>query len=272
MADHDTYLDELESQSIFIIREAYWKYREKLACLWSIGKDSTTMVHLLRKAFLGKIPVQVIHIDTGLKFKQIYEFRDKYAADWGLNLVVCRNESAIHKDLLHTDSRFGCCNALKTEALKQLIGKNKYDAVFVGIRRDEHAIRAKERYFSQRDKDFKWNYAEQRLELWGQYYGEDRSDDEHVRIHPMLHWREVDIWRYIRRERLPVVRLYFAVKNSRYRSIGCECCCMSVRSSADSLNKIIRELETTRIAERSGRAQDKEKEYMMQKLRSLGYM
>ncbi|HOU37090.1 MAG TPA: phosphoadenosine phosphosulfate reductase family protein, partial [Candidatus Omnitrophota bacterium] len=153
------YLDELEARSIFIIRESYWKYSNKLACLWSIGKDSTTMVHLMRKAFLGKVPVPVIHIDTGRKFRQIYEFRDTYAAMWGLDLIVARNEPAMQQDILRREGRFSCCNSLKTEALKQIIARKGYEALFVGIRRDEHAIRAKERYFSQRDRDFKWDYG-----------------------------------------------------------------------------------------------------------------
>jgi sulfate adenylyltransferase subunit 2 len=156
--------------------------------------------------------------------------------------------------------------------LKQAIAAYGLKALFVGIRRDEHAIRAKERYFSSRDKEFKWDYQNQPLELWAEYHKTKEEEDTHARVHPLLHWREIDIWRYVEREKIPVVDLYFAKGNRRYRSIGCACCCQPVESQADTIAKIIEELKSTDIAERSGRAQDKEKEYMMQKLRSLGYM
>jgi len=168
--------------------------------------------------------------------------------------------------------RFDCCNALKTEALRQVIERYKLKALLLAIRRDEHAIRAKERYFSVRDREFKWDYQNQPLELWMEYYKTHDEVGTHFRIHPLLHWREIDIWRYIKKERLPVVNLYFAKKGKRYRSIGCECCCEPIESSANTIDKIIKEIQNTEISERSGRAQDKEKEYMMQKLRSLGYM
>ena len=267
-----SYLDELESRSIYIIREAYWEYRKGLAVLWSMGKDSTTMVHLVRKAFLGKIPIPCVHIDTRFKFKEIYEFRDKVTREWDLDLVIAQNEESLNQGMSPEKNRFDCCTALKTEALKQAISKYDFKALLVAIRRDEHAIRAKERYFSMRDEEFKWDYQNQPLELWMEYYKTQPDKGAHFRIHPLLHWREIDIWRYIQKERLPVVDLYFASKGRRYRSIGCACCCEPVESRADTIDKIIKELRDTRISERSGRAQDKEKEYMMQKLRSLGYM
>ncbi len=267
-----SYLDELESKSIYIIREAYWEYRDNLAALWSMGKDSTTLVHLMRKAFLGKIPIPVIHIDTTFKFRQIYEFRDRYAKMWNLKLIIAQNDKALKEGMSPEKGRFNCCNALKTEALKQAIEKYNFKALLVAIRRDEHAIRAKERYFSWRDKEFRWDYQNQPLELWAEYYKTGIEAGTHLRIHPLLHWQEIDIWRYIKRERLPVINLYFAKKNRRYRSIGCECCCQPIESSANTIGKVIKEILDTRISERSGRAQDKEKEYMMQKLRSLGYM
>lgn len=270
--NNDSYLDELESKSIYIIREAYWEYRDNLAILWSMGKDSTTLVHLTRKAFLGDVPIPVIHIDTTFKFKQIYAFRDKYVKDWKLKLIIAKNELALKEGMFPEKGRFNCCNTLKTEALKQTIVKYNLKALLVGIRRDEHSIRAKERYFSLRDREFKWDYQNQPLELWMEYYKTEAETGTHFRIHPLLHWREIDIWRYIKKEKLPVVNLYFAKGGRRYRSIGCECCCQPIESSANSIDKIIKEIENTRIAERSGRAQDKEKEYMMQKLRSLGYM
>jgi len=270
--DNYTYLNELESRSIYIIREAYWQYRDKLAALWSMGKDSTTLVHLIRKAFLGEIPIPFIHIDTTFKFKQIYEFRDRYAREWNIRLIIAKNDLALRQGMSSEKGRFNCCSELKTQALKQVIEKYNFKALFVGIRRDEHAIRAKERYFSQRDKEFKWDYQNQPLELWGQYAKAETQGGAHFRIHPLLHWREIDIWRYIKRERLPVIELYYAKGGKRYRSIGCECCCQPVESSANTIDKIINEIKTTLVSERSGRVQDKEKEYMMQKLRSLGYM
>jgi len=266
------YLDELESKSINIIREAYWRYKEKLAVLWSMGKDSTALVHLVRKAFLGEVPASFIHIDTTFKFSQIYAFRDKYAKEWGINLIIVKNSAALAKGMSPDKDRFNCCDSLKTVALKTAIEKFGFKVLLLAIRRDEHLIRAKERYFSQRDKEFKWDYNDQPLEMWAQYYKTEHEEGGHLRVHPMLHWREIDIWKYIKREKLPVIDLYFAKNNKRYRSIGCQCCCSPVESSADSIDKIIRELEVSRVAERSGRAQDKEKEYMMQKLRSLGYM
>lgn len=269
---NSSYLDELEAKSIYIIREAYWEHKDRLAILWSMGKDSTTLAHLARKAFLGNIPIPVIHIDTTFKFKEIYEFRDRFAAKWGLKLIVAKNDTAVKEGMSPEKDRFNCCNSLKTEALKQVIKKYNFKALLVGIRRDEHTIRAKERYFSSRDKEFKWDYKNQSLELWAEYYKTEESLGSHIRIHPLLHWREIDIWRYIKKENLPTVNLYFSRKMQRYRSIGCECCCRPIESSADTIDKIIKEIHDTRISERSGRAQDKEKEYMMQKLRSLGYM
>lgn len=266
------YLDELESKSIYIIREAYWEHRDNLAILWSMGKDSTTLVHLARKAFLGNIPIAAIHIDTTFKFNEIYKFRDRYVKEWGLNLIIAKNDMALKEGMSPEKERFNCCNALKTEALKQAIERYNLKALLVAIRRDEHVIRAKERYFSWRDKDFRWDYQNQPLELWAEYYQRESQAGRHIRIHPLLHWQEIDIWRYIKRERLPVIDLYLAKGNKRYRSIGCACCCQPIESSADNIGKIIKEIRDTRISERSGRAQDKEKEYAMQKLRSLGYM
>jgi len=264
------YLDELESRSIYIIREAYKQFKN-IAMLWSIGKDSTTMLWLVRKAFFGKIPFPVMHLDTGYKFKEIYEFRDRCAKEWGLNLIIAKNEQALSEGVGPTKGRFTCCNRLKTEALKMAIAKHKFKALLLGIRRDEHGIRAKERYFSPRSTDFKWNYKDQPPELWDQYKSKS-DDDTHLRVHPMLHWREVDIWEYIQREKIPIVGLYFAKNGKRFRSIGCETCCNPVVSEAADVDAVVHELKTTNTAERAGRAQDKEKAYMMQKLRALGYM
>jgi len=270
---NNPYLDELESKSIYIIREAYWEYKEKLAILWSMGKDSTVLAHLARKAFFGHLSLPVIHIDTGFKFKQIYEFRRKYAKIWDLDLRIARNAIALKRKISPVkDGRFACCSQLKTEALKQIIRKYRLRALLVAIRRDEHAIRAKERYFSARDKSFKWDYQNQPMELWAEHYKTNNQAGAHLRIHPLLHWREIDVWEYIKQEGLPVVDLYLSRHKKRYRSIGCQCCCQPIVSEANTINKIIKEIRDTNIAERSGRSQDKEREYMMQKLRSLGYM
>jgi sulfate adenylyltransferase subunit 2 len=263
-------LDKLESQSIFIIREAYSQFR-KVAMLWSIGKDSTTLLWLVRKAFYGKIPFPVLHIDTTHKFKEIYEFRDKYAKEWGLNLVVAQNDEALAAGVGPTKGKFQCCNELKTVALKKAIAAHGFRALYLGIRRDEHGIRAKERIFSPRDEDFEWDYKNQPPELWDQYKTKAK-DEEHLRVHPILGWRDVDIWEYLQRENIPITNLYFAQGGKRYRSIGCACCCNPVDSHADTIAKIVQELKTSSVSERSGRAQDKEAAYMMQKLRSLGYM
>ncbi|RMF54576.1 sulfate adenylyltransferase subunit 2 [Candidatus Woesearchaeota archaeon] len=265
------HLDELESKSIYIIREAYKQFKN-IAVLWSIGKDSTTLMWLVRKAFYGKVPFPALHIDTSFKFKEIYEFRDKWAKEWGFNLVIGRNEEALKRGVnCKTSGALQCCGQLKTEALKQAIAKHGFKALLLGIRRDEHGIRAKERVFSPRNKEFQWNYKDQPPELWDQYKNKQEGE-QHIRVHPMLHWTELDIWRYIKRENIPVVSLYFAKNGKRYRSIGCEPCCHPIDSNADDIDKIIEELKTTKVAERSGRSQDKEAAYMMQKLRSLGYM
>ena len=264
------HLSQLENQSIYIIREAYTQFK-KVSMLWSIGKDSTTLLWLARKAFLGKIPFPVMHLDTTHKFKEIYDFRDKYAKEWGLNLIVEKNEKAIARGVGPTKGKLECCNELKTVNLKNAIKKHGFRAMYLGIRRDEHGIRAKERVFSPRDDKFSWNYKDQPPELWDQYKTKAK-EEEHLRIHPILGWRELDIWEYIRRENIPMVPLYFANEGKRYRSIGCACCCAPVESTASTVDEIIEELKTTNVSERAGRAQDKESDYMMQKLRSLGYM
>ncbi len=265
-----THLDKLENQSIYIIREAYNQFRD-VAMLWSIGKDSTTLLWLTRKAFFGKLPFPVMHIDTSYKFKEIYEFRDKYVKEWGFDLIITRNEEALKRGVNCKQGALTCCNELKTNALKMAIAKYKFKALYLGIRRDEHGIRAKERFFSPRDEDFEWDYKNQPPELWDQYKTK-AADEEHIRVHPLLGWREIDVWEYVQREKIPVVDLYFAKDGKRYRSIGCETCCMPVDSEADTIEKIVEELRTSKVSERSGRAQDKEDDYMMQRLRSLGYM
>jgi len=267
-------LDELEAKSIYIIREAYRKFGNKLAASVSWGKDSVTMLHLVRKAFFGNVTIPIIHIDTSYKFKEIYDFRDRLIKEWNLKLLIAKNEDALGRGVKPEKGRFECCTELKTEALKKGIEKFGIKALLLAIRRDEHGIRAKERVFSLRNQNFEWNLLNQLPELWEQF-NEIDEESMHVRIHPMLHWREIDIWKYIRREGIPIIPLYFSgfkKKGFRFRSIGCETCCVPIPSDAKTIDEIIAELEKTRIAERSGRSQDKEKAYMMQKLRVLGYM
>ncbi len=265
-----THLEKLENQSIFIIREAYSQFRN-VGLLWSIGKDSTTLLWLVRKAFFGQIPFPIIHIDTSYKFKEIYEFREKYAKEWNLKLLVAKNEAALKKGVSPEKGKFECCTELKTNALKNFINQNKFKALYLAIRRDEHGIRAKERVFSPRDEDFEWDYKNQPPELWDQYKTKAKQE-EHLRIHPLLGWREIDVWEYIKKENIPCTSLYFAKDGKRYRSIGCHCCCQPVDSGADTVDKVLEELRTTNISERAGRAQDKENDYTMQRLRALGYM
>lgn len=280
-----TDLKELESKSIYIIREVRSMYKNP-AVLCSWGKDSTTLLHLIRKAFHGKIPFKVIHIDTTFKFPEIYRFRDEMTKKWDIDLIITKNDEELKKGMSPEKSKFECCNQLKTQALKQCINKNKFDVVLAGIRRDEHGIRNKEHYFSPRDKNFRWRVSEENnqgdsgikslqdpefsgWEIYATYFG---KETDHVRCHPLLGWSEIEIWEYIKQNNLPIVSLYFAKNGKRYRSIGCEHCCGPVESNADDIDKIIEELKTTQVKERDGRAQDKENEYNMQKLRSLGYM
>lgn len=262
-------LEELEHRSIYIVREAYACFKRP-GILWSMGKDSTVLMALCRKAFLGVVPFPVIHIDTGRKFPSMYAFRDRWAKAWGLNLMVATNVPKSSVQIDYAD-KLACCTHLKTEALRQFIKAQGLDAIMLAIRRDEHGVRAKERHFSPRDTSFKWNYQDQPPELWD-LFGARADDNTHVRVHPLLDWTELDIWRYIRKENLPIVDLYFSKAGRRYRSIGCAPCCEPIESKANTLDEIILELETTRIGERQGRAQDKEAAYAMQQLRALGYM
>lgn len=264
------HLDSLESQSVYIIREAHKKF-ENLGMLWSIGKDSTTLLWLVRKAFMGRIPFPLVHVDTSYKFPEMIEFRDRLAKEWGAELVTGSNAAALEAGMGHAKGRFECCTALKTQALQKLIEERGYKGIFLGIRRDEEGSRAKERYFSPRGKNFEWNVKDQPPEFWDQF-NTAFSPDTHVRIHPILHWSELDVWEYIRREKIPTCGLYFARNGKRFRTLGCVPCCAPVDSSAADIDAIIEELKVTTTPERAGRAQDHEKAYMMQKLRTLGYM
>jgi len=273
------HLSELENKSIYIIREAYQQFG-KVAALWSIGKDSTVLVWLCKKAFFGEVPFPVVYIDTGRHFQEMYDFRDKWAPRWDLDLIVARNDKALADgvgpgsapdDIPPEERKLYCCTQLKTQALKDCIAELNFEALLLGIRRDEHGIRAKERYFSPRDQAWQWDYENQPPELWDQYAAQ-ADEETHIRVHPLLHWREIDIWCYIQRENLEVVPLYFARDGRRYRSLGCMPCCADVESDAATIEQIIEEIGHSSIAERAGRAQDKEDAYTMQKLRALGYM
>jgi len=266
----DNYLQQLEKKSIAMIREAKAQFKNP-AVLWSTGKDSTATVWLCKKAFFGKVPFPVIHIDTSYKFPEIYEFRNKIAKEWNLNLLIAKNENALEKGVSPEKGRLECCTELKTEALKNLIKERKFDALILAIRRDEHGIRAKERYYSPRDENFRWNYKDQQAELWDLYV-KPSEDFTHMRVHPILHWTELEVWQYVVQEKLPVNPLYFAKNGKRYRSLGCMPCTVPIPSTASTIDEIVQEIKTSKIPERAGRSQDKEKAYMMQKLRSLGYM
>lgn len=263
-------LDALESQSIYIFREAFNKV-ERLAMLWSIGKDSNAMLWLARKAFFGHVPFPLIHVDTKKKIPEMIEFRDRYAKEWNLNLIVDSNHQAIAAGMGPEQGKVVCCSALKTEGLKAVIAAHGFTGVFAGIRRDEEGTRAKERIFSPRGILSQWDVRDQPPEFWEQFNA-DVPPGAHLRIHPLLPWTEIDIWRYIRREGIPLVDLYFAKNGQRYRSLGCAPCTSPMASTASTVDEIIKELENTKVSERSGRAQDKESEDAFERLRVEGYM
>jgi len=264
------HLDALESQSIFILREAFNKI-ENLAMLWSLGKDSNAMLWLARKAFFGHVPFPLVHIDTKHKIPEMIEFRDQLAKDWDLNLVTGSNEQALAEGMNPEKGRVVCCSALKTDGLKGIVEKNGYTGLIAGIRRDEEGTRAKERVFSPRGENAAWDFREQPPEFWEQFNTEVPPGAS-LRIHPLLHWTEIDIWRYIAREGIPIPDLYFAKNGERYRSLGCAPCTGSIKSNATTLEQIIAELEATKVPERAGRAQDQESEDAFERLRVEGYM
>ena len=291
------HLDALESQSVYILRTAYREFKS-LSMLWSIGKDSTVLLHLARKAFLGHVPFPVVHIDTGYKIPEMIKYRDKLAMELKLNMIVGQNRDALKKKLTFPDKkvdRLTCCKILKTEALiktlsgewpryklnlktgKYEVDRNKepYTGVIVGARADEEGSRSKERYFSARDVKSQWDIGDQPPELWNQFKT-DFAPGTHVRIHPLLDWKELNIWEYIERENIPYVSLYLDKgKGKRYRSLGCWPCTTPVESTASNTREITEELRSGKfrnIAERSGRAQDKDDAGTLETLRREGYM
>ena len=262
------HLDDLEARSIYILREAFNRI-EPLGMLWSIGKDSNALLWLARKAFYGRVPFPVIQLDTEMELPEVYAFRDRLVPDWGLNLKVetCPPEAEMDQTL-PPGARAA---ARKTAGLRQLMERDRYRGMILGIRRDEQGTRAKERVFSPRDAEGAWDFRDQPPEFWDQYKTEF-PDGTHVRIHPLLHWTELDIWRYTKREKIPVVPLYFARDGKRYRSLGEKNITFPVDSTADTIDAIIAELEVTRTPERAGRSMDHEAEDAFERLRSDGYM
>jgi len=198
------HLDALEAQSIYILREAFARLK-KLALLWSLGKDSNVMIWLARKAFFGKVPFPAMHVDTGKKFPEMYAFRDTYATKWGLDLKIepCPPIDAVDPTLPPAARSA----ARKTEGLKLALAKYGFDGLIAGIRRDEEATRAKERVFSPRGLDGNWDVRDQPPEFWDQFNASP-PPGAHLRIHPILHWTEADIWAYTQRENIPIIPLY----------------------------------------------------------------
>ncbi|EGE48908.1 Sulfate adenylyltransferase subunit 2 [Acetobacter pomorum DM001] len=262
------HLDQLEAQSVFILREAYRKLKP-LAMLWSLGKDSNVMVWLAKKAFLGRVPFPVMHVDTGKKFPEMYKFRDEYAKKWDLNLLL--GECPPVEDMDPSLPPAARSAARKTAGLAAMIEKHKLQGVIAGIRRDEQGTRAKERVFSPRGASHKWDIRNQPPEFWDQY-ATPHEEGMHIRVHPLLAWREIDIWRYIEREGIPLVDLYFSKNGKRYRSLGDSDITFPVESNASTLAEVIEELETTKTSERAGRAMDHESEDAFERLRVAGYL
>src|SRR5919112_4370054 len=264
------HLDQLENRSVHILREAYANFKN-LGMLWSIGKDSTVLLWLARKAFFGHVPIPLIHIDTSYKIPEMIEYRDRLALEWNLTMIYGQNRQALDEKRTYPDGavdRIACCKALKTDALKNTLSgewtrfrlnhsTKKYEVdrntepftgVIVGARADEEGSRSKERYFSPRDKQNVWDVAEQPPEFW-QQYNTEFAPNTHVRVHPLLDWTEVNIWEYIERERIPIIDLYFnRGEGKRYRSLGCGPCTAPIDSTADSVPAVLVELVSGKLS------------------------
>ncbi len=295
-----THLKQLEAESIHIIREVAAEF-DNPVMLYSVGKDSAVMLHLALKAFApGKLPFPLMHVDTTWKFKEMIEFRDQMAKDKGFDLIVHKNQEGIdmgvgpftHGSAKHTD-------IMKTQGLKQALNKHGFDAAFGGARRDEEKSRAKERVYSFRDKNHRWDPKSQRPELWNIYNGKvDKG--ESIRVFPLSNWTELDIWQYIHLESIPIVPLYFAAKRPvvekdgtmimvddermpiekgdvieekmvRFRTLGCYPLTGAVESSATTLPEIIQEMLLTKTSERQGRVIDHDSSGSMEKKKQEGY-
>lgn len=295
-----THLKQLEAESIHIIREVAAEF-DNPVMMYSIGKDSAVMLHLTRKAFFpGKIPFPLLHVDTNWKFKEMIEFRDRIAKDYDFDLIVHKNEEGIaqninpfdHGSAKHTD-------IMKTQALKQALNKYGFDAAFGGARRDEEKSRAKERVYSFRDRNHRWDPKNQRPELWNTYNARINRG-ESIRVFPLSNWTELDIWQYIHLEAINIVPLYFAAprpvvnrdgmllnvndermkllpgeqiehRNVRFRTLGCYPLTGAVESTATTLPEIIQEMLLTTTSERQGRAIDHDSSASMEKKKQEGY-
>lgn len=295
-----THLQRLEAESIHIMREVA-STCEKPVMLYSIGKDSSVMLHLAMKAFYpSKPPFPVMHVDTTWKFREMIKFRDKLVAKNGLDLIIHVNPEGVDMDInpfthgsaVHTD-------VMKTQGLKQALDKYKFDAAFGGARRDEEKSRAKERIFSFRSAQHRWDPKNQRPELWN-IYNNRIQKGESIRVFPLSNWTELDIWQYIHLENIPIVPLYFAktrpvvkrngmlimvddermpllpgevpeMKMVRFRSLGCYPLTGAIESNATTLTEIIQEMLLTKTSEREGRAIDKDSNASMEKKKQEGY-
>lgn len=291
------HLRQLESQSVYVIREAYREFKN-LCMLWSIGKDSTVLLWLARKAFFGHVPFPLVHVDTKYKIPEMIRYRDEMALEWGLKMVVGQNVGALERGETFPDgglTRIECCRKLKSETLKHTLSGEwprkvmdhekrtyvpdesgeEFTGVIVGVRADEEGSRSKERYFSPRGVENDWDVSEQPPEFFNQFKT-DFAPGTHVRVHPLLDWTELNIWEYIEAERIPIIPLYFnRGDGTRYRSLGCFPCTQPVRSEATNPREIIEELKSgkfARVAERAGRAQDAEDGGGLEELRKSGYM
>ena len=295
----ETHLKELEAESIFILREAAAEFVRPVM-LYSIGKDSSVMLRLAQKAFYpGKIPFPLLHIDTSYKFPEMIEFRDRYVAEIGAELIVHSNRKALDEGAnpyaLGTQR---CCGLLKTRALLDALADGGFDAAFGGARRDEEKSRAKERVYSFRDPSGQWDPRNQRPELWSLYNGR-HNQGESIRIFPLSNWTELDVWLYIEAERIPIVPLYFARERKavvrgdqilltqpgvrllpgeqaamvrcRMRSLGCAPCTGAIRSDADTVPLIIKEMFAFRRSERENRVIDHDEEGSMEIKKREGY-
>lgn len=295
-----THLKQLEAESIHIIREVAAEF-ERPVMLYSIGKDSAVMLHLARKAFApGKPPFPLMHVDTTWKFKEMIKFRDETVAKYGFDLIVHTNQEGVdagvgpftHGSAKHTD-------IMKTQALKQALDKYQFDAAFGGARRDEEKSRAKERVYSFRDENHRWDPKNQRPELWNIYNGKVNKG-ESIRVFPLSNWTELDIWQYIHLEGIELVPLYFSakrpiverdgvmimvdddrmplkegevpeMKSVRFRTLGCYPLTGAVESEATTLPEIIQEMLLTTSSERQGRVIDHDQAGSMEQKKREGY-
>ncbi len=294
-----SHLRALEAESLHILRETAAQFR-KPVLLYSIGKDSSVLVHLARKAFYpGRIPFPLLHIDTTYEYPEMIEFRDRFTREIGAELRVYTNQDAIANGANPYDlGTSKCCGLLRTRALVDGLRLGGYDAALGGARRDEEKSRAKERVFSFRDREGRWDPRNQRPELWNIYNGKV-DPGESIRVFPLSNWTEMDVWRYIELESIPIVPLYYAksrpvvLRNGsvipleanvkllpgeapenvmcRMRSLGCTPCSGAIRSEADTIGKIIDELISFRRSERENRIIDHDQEGSMELKKREGY-